>query len=215
MDLSKWMGKPSSLAIEQISDVEEDVPVNNLAESSSEARQQDDESRDIFDRVNLPTFSKMNSQVDLTAEDGGSPSVESGDGIDSGKDDQVLGSNDEATYRELPSVFVEIRAMDASSGEEYEYLPGHFIVGRILQRIRRRGEDIYKIQLRSGEHDQVSISYPRLPGPYQRSLPASRRIRRHRSCPVIYPLLRFYLRRKDNTFSTTFRTLVYHFSALI
>ena len=48
----------------------------------------------------------------------------------------------------------------ASDVEEDKYLPGHFTVGRILQRTRRRGEDIYKIQLRSGEHDQVSISCP-------------------------------------------------------
>ena len=208
MDLSKWMGRPTSLATEQISDVEEDVPVNNLAESSSEGEQQDDEAGDIVDRVNLPSFSRISSQLDSLANDGGSPGGESGGGV------QFLGSHDEASYQELPRVFVEIRPVDVSSDEEYRFLPGHFTVDRILQRSRRRGEYVYKIQLRSGEHDQVSSSV------HARCVHISVSSPRLGESKVIHLGLIFtpspiLFHTEGHHFSTTFRALSYPLSVPI
>jgi hypothetical protein len=67
------------------------------------------------------------------------------------------GSVAKSIPRPQQQLYIDIPKLSEEEKEEYEYLPGHFSVQRIVSKLRGAR---YAIKLKSGESDIVSAIYP-------------------------------------------------------
>ena len=145
-DLTAWIGKPpeKSQSQEPRSQQDDQPSEESTREQSAAAS---DSSSDAVEVNYDGTPAKKPTQT-LTMRD-----------IERSDDEDKDGSDDDDSLIEVipqfaNKFFIDVPKMDEDEKEEYDYMPGHFSVQRILSDFRG---DRYLIKLESGEKQMVSL----------------------------------------------------------
>ncbi len=139
MDISSWLGKP---------------PVNQKADQDAgkETASQGSRGSDIESAVSAPSVSSSGGDIQHIEEN---PIPMSGDGRGSPAED--LSSEDELVRsivtRLQHNFYIDVPKLSEEEKEEYEHLPGHFSVQKVLEKLKG---DKYLVRLKSDEQDLVS-----------------------------------------------------------
>ena len=140
-DLTAWMGKPpEKSSLELRSNDDDAIPSDSNREQSVEAS--DSSSAEEINYDGTPA----KPAPTLTMRD-----IEESDGENPEDDSSMI----EVIPQFQHKFFIDVPKLDEQEKEEYEHLPGHFSVRKILSEFRG---DRYLVKLESGEKQLVSVA---------------------------------------------------------
>ena len=142
-DLDTWLGKPPEIPEEQIKgpafDAESDVHISDHNLTDSNIGSPEGLQEEIQPNENGGTQA---ARIQLTSSED--------EEVDEDDDETALASLNQTTS----NCYVQVPAMPHDA-EEYEYLPGHFKVKRVISELKGKR---FLVKLQSGEVDLVSHS---------------------------------------------------------